>query len=113
MEPNKIDTLAFTVLRNLEQIDYAKEARFPCQLRSDIRETDRRNGVHYDLTVFHTVPATGCDVGTRPYSDAAGDFSGTNSLAKALGEGHDMSLQRPVPPAGSGRAYRPFSAFST
>jgi hypothetical protein len=31
-------------------------------------------------------------VGLRPYSDAASDFSSTNSVAEALGEHHEESL---------------------
>src|ERR1700687_3774167 len=93
------------MLRDLEQVDYAKEARLPRQLRSDIREPDRRNGVHHDLTFFHTVPATDRDVGPSPYAYAAGDSSATNSLAKTLGEGHDQSLQRPVAHSECGRDF--------
>jgi len=81
VEPNQIDVFTFTVLRNLEQIDKTQETRLACQLRSDIRKTNRRDRIHLDLTFFHAVPDAHFDMGTRPYSDAASDFSATNSLA--------------------------------
>jgi hypothetical protein len=92
VEPNQIDIFTFTVLRNLEQIDDTKETRFASQLWSDIRKTDRLDGIHFDLTFFHTIPVAHLDVGTFPYSDTASDLSPTNSLAKPLGKYHEDSL---------------------
>ena len=80
------------MLGNLEQIDDTQEARLARQLRSDIRETDRLDRVHLDFALFHTIPSADFDVGTRPYPNAASDFSATNSLAKPLGEHHEESL---------------------
>jgi len=77
------------VLRDLEQIDYTQESRLSRQLWSDIRKTDRLYGIHFDLPFLHTVSVTHFDMGTLPDSDAARDFSATNSLAKTLGEDHD------------------------
>jgi hypothetical protein len=81
VEPNQIDIFAFTVLRNLEQIDDTKETRFASQLWSDIRKTDRLDRIHFDRTFVHAVPGAHFDMRTRPYSDTASDFSATNSLA--------------------------------
>ena len=67
MEPNQIDILTFTVLRNFEQIDETKETRFASQLRSDIRKTDRLDRIHVDRTFVHAVPGAHSDMGTRPY----------------------------------------------
>jgi hypothetical protein len=92
MEPDQIDILAFAVLRNLKQIDDAKETRLARQLRSDIRKTDGLDRVHLDLTFFHTVAGAHFDVRAHPYSDTARDFSATNALAKPLGEHHEESL---------------------
>lgn len=97
MEPNQIDIVAFTVLRNLEEIDDAQETRLSRQLWSDAQKTDRLDGIHFDLAFVHSVPGAHFDVGAGPDSDAASDFSATNSLAKTLGEDHDESLHlRPV-----------------
>lgn len=92
MEPNQVDIFASTVLGDLEQIDETKETRLARQLWSDIGKTDRLDRIHLDLTFFHPVPRTHFDMGTHPYSDAASDFSATNSLAKPLGEHHAQSL---------------------
>ena len=88
MEPDEVDILAPAVLRDLEQIHQAEEARFARQLRSDIQVTDRLYRIHFDLTLFHTVPSAYLDMGAHPDSNAASDFSAANSLAKALGEYH-------------------------
>ncbi len=92
VEPYQINILAFAVLGDLKQIDDTQESRLPRQLRRNIRETDRRDGIHFDLTFFHSVSVACFDVGTRPYSDAASDFSATDALAETLGEDHDESL---------------------
>src|ERR1035441_4396136 len=89
VKPNQIDVLAFTVLRHLEQIHDAQETRLARQLPSDIRKTDWLDRIHLDLTFVHPVPVAHFDVGPRPYSDAASDFTATNSVAKALGEDHE------------------------
>ncbi len=80
------------MFRDLEQIDHAKEPRLSRQCRSDVRKTDRRDRIHLDLTFFHRVPDAYSDAGTLPDSDAAGDFSTTNTFAKTLGEHHEESL---------------------
>lgn len=92
MEPNQIDILAFTVLRNLEHIDDTQETRLSRQLRSDGQKTDRLDRIHFDLTFVHTVPGAHFDVGASPESDTASDFSATNAGAKTLGEDHEESL---------------------
>jgi len=92
VKPNQIDIFAFTVLGNLEQIDETQETRLARQRWGDIGKTDGRDGIHLDLTFFHTVPGAHLDVRTHPDPDAAGDFSAANSLAKAFGEHHAESL---------------------
>jgi hypothetical protein len=88
VKPNEIDVFAFTVLRDLEQIDETQETRLSRQLWSDIREADRLDRIYNDFAFFHTVPAADFDVWARPYPDAAGDFSATNSVTKTLAENH-------------------------
>ena len=92
MEPDQIDVLAFTMLRDFEEVEDAKETGLARQHRSDIRKTDRLDRIDFDLALVHAVPSTGLDVGMHPYPDAASDFSPTNSLAQAFGENHEKSL---------------------
>ena len=92
MKSNQVDILAFTVLGDFEQINQAQESRLARQRRGDIGKTDRRNGIHFDLTFLHTIPVAGDNMGPRPYSDTAGDFSSTNSIAKPLGKRHETSV---------------------
>ena len=94
MEPNQIDILAFTVLRDFEQIDDTQESRLSRQHWSDIRKTDRLDRIHHNLTFFQTVSVAHFDMGTRPNANTASDFSSTNALAESLGENHEESLQR-------------------
>ncbi|HYL74525.1 MAG TPA: hypothetical protein VEU96_09990 [Bryobacteraceae bacterium] len=96
MEPDQIDILAPAVLCNLEKIDEAEETGLSRQLRSDIREADRLNGIHFDFTFFHRVPVPGFDMRVCPESDAAGDFSAPNAVAKTLGEDHEDEFTRAV-----------------
>jgi len=88
VESNQIDILAWAMLGNFEQIDDAQETGLARQLRCDIRKADRLNGIHLNLTVFHTIPMTDDDVRTLPYTHAASNFSKADSLAKALGKRH-------------------------
>jgi len=82
------------VLRNLEKIDNAEETGLSRQLRGDIRETDRLNGVHFDFTFFHPVSRTDFDVRACPDSNAARDFSAPNSLPKTLRKDHEDEFTR-------------------
>ena len=71
MEPDRVNILARTVLCNLQKIDNAEEAGFSCQLRRDIREPDRLNGIHFDFAFFHPVSPAGYDMRGFPDSNAA------------------------------------------
>ena len=97
MEPNHVDVLTFTVFRYLEQVNNAEKAGLSRQLRRNLLEPDRLDGIHFDLTFFHAVSVAGFHVGMRPDSDATGYFSATNSLTEALGEDHEKSLHVSAP----------------
>ena len=94
METNQINILPLTMLRDLEQVDETQETRFPRQLRSDVWKADRLDGIHFDLAFLHAVPGSHFHVRANPDSDAAGDFTATNSPAKTFGEHHGESLHR-------------------
>jgi hypothetical protein len=96
MEPDQVNILAPAVLRHLEQIHQAQEARFARQLRRDIRVTDRRDGIDFDFAFLHAIAVAHFDMRALPDADAAGNFSAANSFAKALGKYHDQSLYRAV-----------------
>jgi len=80
VEPDKIDVLPPTVLRDLEEVDHTLETRRSSELRSDVRETDRQDRIHLDLTLFHPVAVADLDVWTQPYPDAARDVAAANSV---------------------------------
>jgi hypothetical protein len=94
MEPDQVNILARSVLRNLEQIDNPEEAGLSCQLRSDIRETYRLNGVHFNFTFFHPVSPSGLDMREFPDSNAARDLPAPNSLAQTLRKDHEDEFTR-------------------
>jgi hypothetical protein len=92
VEPNQINILAFTVLRDLEQIDYTKETRLARQYWRDIQKADRLDRIHLNFTFFHWIADACFNVGACPESYATGDFSATHPFAKTLGEHHEESL---------------------
>lgn len=94
MEPDQINILALTVLRDLQEIDHTEETRLSRQLRGNVRKTDRLDGIHFDLSFFHRVSGAYSDMWTGPDPDTARDFSAPNSLPQPLGEHHQAILDR-------------------
>src|SRR5439155_25620501 len=86
VEPDEIDVLALTMLRDFEEVQHAKETRLASELRSNVRETDRLDRIVFDFALVHTIPCAGLDVRMHPYPDAARDVAGTNALPLSLGE---------------------------
>src|SRR5207247_6985684 len=68
------------------------ETRRARQLWSDIREAERQDRIHLDLTLFHPVAVADPYVWTHPYANAASDFAAPNPVAQALREDHFKSL---------------------
>ncbi|HEV8246485.1 MAG TPA: hypothetical protein VGP93_11985 [Polyangiaceae bacterium] len=92
MESDEIHVLAFAVLRRLQQIDYALEARLSREGWSDIGETHGQDRVHLDLTFLHAVTPTHFDVGAHPDSDAASDLAPTHSFSQTFAEDHGSRI---------------------
>lgn len=97
MEPDEVDVFTFSVFRNLEQVDDAEEARRARQLRSDIEEADRFNGIDFDLAFLHRVAVANLHVKTGPDADATGDFAVPDPLAQTFCKDQDASLHPPGP----------------
>jgi hypothetical protein len=76
------------VLRHLQQINQAKEARLSRQLWSNIRETDRLNRIDLDLNLFHSIPRAHFDTRPRPDSHTARNLAAPNSFAQPFGKNH-------------------------
>jgi hypothetical protein len=88
MEPDEIDILPRTVLRNLEKIDDAEETGLSRQLRGDLQQTDRLNRIDFDFPFFHSVPLTDTDMRAFPDSNAARNIPAPDSLPKSLRKDH-------------------------
>ena len=58
-----------------------------------------------NLAILHAVPRAYSDVGTRPNSHTASDFSATYSLAKSFSERHEESLRPMVQCAQSAKRW--------
>src|SRR5678809_815499 len=92
VEPDEVDLLPLAVLRNLQQIQHAQEARLACQLGRDIRKADRLDRFDDDLASIHWIASADLHVRPHPEADAAGDSSVSNALAQAFGESHGTLL---------------------
>jgi hypothetical protein len=88
MKADQVNVPAPTVVGHLQEIDNPKKSRLLRQLGSNVRKTNRLDGVHFDLAFFHPVPSAYPHVRTCPDADTAGDFSTTNAIPQALGKHH-------------------------
>jgi hypothetical protein len=95
VEPDEVDIFTFAMFRNLEQVDDAEEARRARQLRGDIEETDRFDGIDFDLAFVHRVAVADLHVRTGPDADATGDFALPDPLAQTFRKDQDSSLRPP------------------
>jgi hypothetical protein len=88
VESDQIDVLALAVLGDLEEINDSFEARGARQVWSDVVQTDRKDRLDLDFTLFHTVALAGRHVRAHPDSDAAGDFTASYSVTQTSCEDH-------------------------
>lgn len=80
------------MLRGREEVCDVVEARRARELRCDIGERDREDGVDLDLALVHLVAPADLDVGAHPDANAARDFSAADPIAETLREQHGHSL---------------------
>jgi hypothetical protein len=88
MKAYQVNVPASTVVRDLEEIDNPKETRLSRQFWSNVRKTDRLDGVYFDLAFLHPIPPAYLHMRTCPDADTASDFSTTNAIPQTLGERH-------------------------
>jgi hypothetical protein len=81
------------MVSDLEEINHPKEIRLSRQSGSNVRKTDRLDGVHFDLTFLHPTPPAYLHMRTGPDADTASDFSTTDAIPHALGERHRQPLR--------------------
>jgi hypothetical protein len=105
MKAHQVNVPASTVVRDLEEIDNPKETRLSRQYWSNVRKTNRLDGVYFDLAFLHPIPPAYLHMRTCPDADTASNFSTTNAIPQTLGERHWLPL-RPIFPTLS-RARRP------
>src|SRR5262249_52783313 len=92
VEADQIDVVAAAVLRDVQQILDAAETGCARQIRRDVRDLNRRDRVHHDVSLVHAVTTADLDVGPLPDADAAPDSAASNPGAEAFGEDHAGSL---------------------
>lgn len=80
MKAHQVNVPAPTVVRDLEEVDNSKETGLSRQLGSNVRKTNRLDGVYFDLAFLHPIPPANLHVRTCPHADTAGDFSTTNAV---------------------------------
>jgi len=91
MEANEVDVLATAMFCDLEQIENSKKSRFAREFWRNVWEPDRFDGINFDGAFVHGVSVTNQNMRTGPKTDAAGDFSVTNSFPKSFGKYHVRS----------------------
>ena len=94
MEPNQIHLIAAAVFGDSQQVIHAVETRFTGQIVGNIGDRNRRNRIHDDVAVVHTVTTSHLYMRTRPDANAASDSPAPDSLAKAFGEHHQRFFDR-------------------
>ena len=88
MKSDQVDVVAFAMLRDLEQVQYAEKSGFPCQLVSNVRQSNRLDREDLDFAVIHTVSAAHRDMRACPDSDGACDLSAADAIAESLRKHH-------------------------
>src|ERR1700756_2021311 len=88
MEPDEIDVLAASVLRNLQQIRDAREPRLARDLVRDVVESDLLDGVDFDLPRAQPIAVSDLHPRRHPDADAARDLAGANGVAQVFRELH-------------------------
>jgi hypothetical protein len=86
VEADEKNPLPAAMLCDFQQIEHPQEAGLARQLRRDVRETDRFDRVHYDLSTIHRIAPAHSDVRTQPEAHAARDIPISDTFTQALGE---------------------------
>jgi hypothetical protein len=92
VEFDEVDVAPRPVLRDLEQIDDAREARAARERRRDVVELDPVERVDDDASGRQRVAIPDSHVRPLPDPHAARDLAALDRLAKTLRELHDRAL---------------------
>src|SRR6185312_13457437 len=84
--------LSASVIRHFQQIHYAEKSRLPREHRRNIRQPDRRNGIDFNLALFHSIPPANLHMRPLPNPNTARDLSPPHSFAQPLREYHLLNL---------------------
>jgi hypothetical protein len=98
VEFDEVDVAPWPVLRDLEQIDDAREARAARERRRDVVELDPVQRVDDDASGGQRIAIADAHVGLLPDPHAARDLAALDRLAKALRELHGRALGRDETP---------------
>lgn len=88
MESDQVNFFSVAVSCDPQQIIHAFEPRFTSQIVRDVGDGNRRNRLHDDVALVHTIATSHLYVGTRPDTNAASDSPESDPLAKAFGKYH-------------------------
>ena len=88
MKSDEVNILAGAVSRGVEQGLDALESRLTREIVGDIGKIDRRDGIHHDVTVVHSITAADLDVRPGPDADTAFDAATPDALTEVFSELH-------------------------
>ena len=97
VELDEVHVLASPMLRDFEQIAYAREAAFAGETRRDLFERDRDNRIDFDVALFEAVTPAGTNARTNPDANASRDRTTSHAIAQVFREQHRASLARCLP----------------
>jgi hypothetical protein len=97
VELDEVHVIASPMLRDLEQIGYARKAALAREARRNLFERNRDDGIDFDLTFFEVVSLADTNVRTHPDANASRDRTTSHAIAQVFREQHRASLARCFP----------------
>src|SRR5882672_6291612 len=90
VELDEVDVLTAAVLRDLEEVDDAREAGFARERGRDVIEFDPAHLVHHHVPGAERVATADLHVRALPDAHAAGDLAARDRLAETFRKLHEM-----------------------
>ena len=88
MKTNEVDSFAFPVLGNFQQVEDPEKTGFTRQDGSDIGKANRLDGIYLYLAILYSISCTYAHALVGPESNGTCDLSLADAIANSLAEHH-------------------------